>query len=85
MDANKLKVLQGIAYQIAPACGRCKHATLGHAVDWGVCRIQTYEHQKHSDKTRYLSIYRYGSCLKFEAISNESIHTFSEFVVTRSK
>jgi hypothetical protein len=80
MDENKLKVLREIEYAIHPACGRCAHSGFSDDASWGECFIHQYEHQKHTDSQRYLSVYKYGSCPSFEPIKYEAIHAFAEFV-----
>lgn len=81
MDANKLRVLQSIDYAVS-ACGVCRHAEIAPGRDWGTCRAKTYEHQKHTDTTRQLSIFRYGRCGDFEAEPNldNYLDGFAEFL-----
>lgn len=67
MDANKLKKLKEINYEITPSCGMCKFSQFAGTIDFGTCSLHTYEHLKHSDSKRELSIYRYGSCHFFIA------------------
>ena len=65
MDENKLKVLKKIEYQRSECCGNCiwsKFQKFPKSLDFGECRCFKYKHLKHSDKTRNLSIYRYGTC-----------------------
>lgn len=64
MDANKLKVLQEIEYKISAVCSLCLHGEFPQN-DFGTCSIHTYEHQKHSDQTRKLSVHKLGSCAMF--------------------
>lgn len=66
MDANKLKVLQDIGYEVQKVCGLCRHAQLSPD-GWGTCAIQSYQHLKHTGDPRQLSITRYGGCPKFKA------------------
>lgn len=65
MDANKLKILQAIGYSIPKVCGWCTHFTAQPMLAFGTCGAQTYQHLKHSDSQRSLSVYRYGSCSSF--------------------
>jgi hypothetical protein len=65
MDANKLKKLKEIKYQIRKCCGTCKHANFP-ANDWSTCQFHTYQHQKHTVEMRNLSVNSYGYCPSFE-------------------
>lgn len=70
MDANKLKVLRAIGYEIPPTCGLCLHGVFdenrsGVAL-WGTCAVHTYAHIKHGT-VRQLSIFRAGTCPQFVA------------------
>lgn len=80
MDANKRQVLIDIGYKILPVCGLCKHSTFLKE-NWGACNIQTYDHLKHSDAKRQLSIHRFGTCPKFEIdeIKKSELVKFDEF------
>lgn len=69
MDANKLKVLQSLPYKIQKCCGLCSHGQLS-ANGWGTCKVNDYEHLKHSDSNRKMSIMEYGYCPKFELKKN---------------
>jgi hypothetical protein len=82
MDANKLQVLRGLPYVIPKTCGLCKHGQFLPSVDWGSCSVTMYEHQKHSESHRQLSIYRGGSCAKFEEAEKVEglLGTFKEFL-----
>lgn len=79
MDANKLKVLREVKYRLQKCCGLCTHGWFPKD-DWGTCEAHTYEHQKHTEGNRRLSIHKYGSCHLFEAKTN-LIHlgSFREF------
>jgi hypothetical protein len=65
MDANKLKVLQALPYRIQPVCGLCKYGSFP-SDDWGSCEAHKYNHLKHSEATRDISIHKYGTCKNFE-------------------
>jgi hypothetical protein len=82
VDKNKLQVLRDIKYTIAVQCGLCKHARFAATEDFGVCSIQTYEHQKHTGEPRLLSINRAGSCPKAEIDEDakSALGPWSEFV-----
>ena len=66
MDDNKLAKLKAIGYTIPKTCGFCKHADFVGNSDYGSCTKFEYEHLKHSDAKRHLSIYRGGACPSFE-------------------
>lgn len=78
MDANKRDKLDDIAYAIE-ACGVCIHAMIMPLQDWGECGLHTYEHQKHTENPRPLSINRHGCCPQFE-LSNQSAENLGHFV-----
>lgn len=62
-DENKFKKLGEIGYAIYPCCGLCKHSDFVDSLAlWGLCRLRTYQHGKHSDPTRNLGIHRLGRC-----------------------
>jgi len=81
MDANKLKVLQDLSYEIRPACGLCVHGVFPQN-DWGTCQKHQYDHLKHTGEPRQLSIFRYGSCKEYEFHKplEPLIGTFNQFV-----
>lgn len=62
MDANKRQVLQDVGYRIQECCGTCLHGQFPPGLNFGVCLYHKYEHLKHSDKVRQLSVYQYGHC-----------------------
>ena len=61
MDENKLKELKDNGYKINKCCGICQNGIFNNS-DFGFCNIKTYEHLKHTDSTRQLSIYKFGIC-----------------------
>jgi len=81
MDANKLAKLQKIDYQVCKVCGLCLHSNFPNS-EWGTCGLHKYDHLKHSETTRELSIHKFGSCKHFEL--NESmvnnLGTFKGFI-----
>lgn len=81
MDANKLKVLREVGYQIPGVCGLCRHGAFPKN-NWGTCNVTTYSHQKHTGDDRQLSIHKFGSCPKFDADPNAvfGLLAFSEFL-----
>lgn len=66
MDANKLAELKRIGYTIPKTCGFCVHGDFVGTKDYGACVKHEYEHKKHTGPQRFLSIYRGGTCSKFE-------------------
>ena len=63
MDANKLVKLKLIHYQVRQTCGNCVHSFFpNRQTEWGTCSKHTYDHLKHSDEKRQLSIHRFGWC-----------------------
>jgi len=96
MDANKLKVLQEIGYNVPPHCGICVHADLS-ADGWGYCNKHTYSHAKHSEEESRLSIHRTGTCwpkrdlspkeivfeLDHQKVAAMGLHAFAEFLPER--
>lgn len=66
MDADKERTLIEIGYVI-DSCGVCLFADIAAGQDWGTCLAHTYQHAKHTDTVRDLSIHRAGRCGDFEA------------------
>lgn len=66
MDKNKLSELRRIGYTIPRTCGLCRHGVFAGASHFGGCAIQQYDHLKHTESRRQLSIFRGGSCSLFE-------------------
>lgn len=66
MDANKLQKYHEVVYGIQRSCQLCKFASFRQQSNWGQCVKHTYDHLKHSDSNRHLSIYRSGVCADFE-------------------
>lgn len=62
MDENKLKELKRVGYEIHKCCGLCENFACLGLSDFGTCKVITYQHLKHSDAKRQLSVNRYGSC-----------------------
>jgi hypothetical protein len=62
MDANKLDKLRAINYQIHPTCGSCVAGSFRVNSEFGLCTVHGYEHQKHSQSDRSLSVHVHGSC-----------------------
>lgn len=79
MDANKREVLIDIGYVIRPCCGRCRFADIAPLSDWGTCKVIGYDHEKHTDSRRKLSINRHGVCESFMVRPSEDLLGFNEF------
>lgn len=62
MDANKLDKLRAINYQVHPTCGTCTWGGFRINSEFGLCSLHVYEHQKHTESERPLSVYVHGSC-----------------------
>lgn len=64
MDANKLTKLNNINYKVRRCCFNCEYCELGHYSFSGftTCKKHTYQHLKHTDKNRQLSIHYTGYC-----------------------
>ena len=77
MDANKLKVLQNLDYTIKRVCGNCGFTSL--VSGWGNCALHSYQHQKHTDSKRALSIHFSGSCGAHEWACHLNLQGFNEF------
>lgn len=76
MDANKNKKLEEVGYEIA-ACAMCEHGQFDGESKWGTCGLFTYEHLKHTDATRQLSVHAMGNCPSFtlfERVTAENIN-----------
>jgi len=62
MDANKLQVLRALDFKEIRCCGNCAAGNFTGNALFGTCKLHKYNHLKHSDSDRELSIYRYGVC-----------------------
>ena len=71
MDDNKLILLNKIEYKINNSCHLCKNSKFNFGKSFGVCRKHRYEHLKHSEKDREMSIHICGICSDFEMIGSE--------------
>lgn len=82
MDANKDKKLEEVGYVVHPTCDLCVHSQFPIGSDWGTCQIHTYDHKKHNEKKRFLSIYRSGSCpsFKLDKTRGDSLAGYSKYL-----
>ncbi len=87
MDANKLIVLKEIGYVVKLTCGTCKHADIPKGQDFGGCGLYTYEHLKHTQGPKPLSINRSGYCSSYEPTSlrDVTLHGFTQLVENKPK
>ncbi len=84
MDENKAQKLRDIGYAIGPTCGQCVWGCFSSpAVAFGECLRHEYEHRKHTEDRRYLSVYRHGNCPDFQRDERRvlgEVHGFKEFI-----
>jgi len=83
MDANKLVKLKEIDYHVPKTCGLCINSSFAApSGEWGECTKHSYDHQKHTDARRLLSIYRGGTCSGFELspLALSHLNRFGELV-----
>ena len=80
MDANKALALHRIDYAVRDTCGRCRHGEFPSRTPWGTCAAHEYQHQKHSDSRRHLSIHLSGWCRTFEPPASEDLGAYEEFL-----
>lgn len=62
MDENKVDKYKELGYKITKVCGACIHGRFTPHTIWGTCSKYAYEHLKHTDADRQLSIHKYGAC-----------------------
>jgi len=65
MDANKLEVLRRMPYKINKVCGLCAHSEFVSESAWGGCQKHLYDHLKHKEPAKPLSIHMFGTCPAF--------------------
>jgi hypothetical protein len=83
MDENKRLKLVEIDYHVPKTCGLCIHSSFATpSGEWGECVRHNYNHLKHAENPRYLSIFRGGTCNGFEVNPRAIgyLHRFAEFV-----
>lgn len=81
MDANKAETLRKIGYEVS-GCGLCTHYREGADPLFGECAAHFYDHAKHVDNPRPLSVTRYGRCFGFQInpVMEHRLHGYNEFV-----
>ena len=83
MDDNKRQELKSIGFTIPAACWLCKYSSFpSKGSPWGTCKLNQYEHKKHTGPKRELSIHSGGTCQKFQLNQSAlpAIHGFAEFI-----
>ena len=83
MDDNKAKALRELGYTVRRCCANCTHWTnVPPDHWWSTCQINYYDHLKHTDGVRLLSVVYCGCCHKhsFHPDWGKTIHGFSEFL-----
>lgn len=88
MDKNKLEQLKAIGYKIQRVCGFCEHARL--SMDgWGTCARKThsYQHEKHTEEERQLSIHQFGTCPDFswDQMTWVRLHSWVDLIQTQQE
>lgn len=68
MDANKLQKLREVGYVVIDCCAVCESGQFqgGPAQRWGTCAVHQYEHLKHSENPRQMSVCAFGFCPQFK-------------------
>ena len=85
MDANKLAKLRAVGYRVVPVCALCRHSVFPSrqfpASLWGTCSAHSYNHRKHTDNPRDMSVVRFGHCDAFEVdeMKVAALDAFGEF------
>jgi hypothetical protein len=69
MDPNKADALDEIDYRIVPCCWMCCFGHFEEGKEWGECYSHQYDHTKHTEKPRNISIHRSGKCRDYQASS----------------
>lgn len=82
MDENKREKLRLLGYQIRPCCGLCIHSDFQPGAEWGTCKIIEYQHRKHTQTDRQLSIYKAGVCseVELDLMMEKGLAGFAEFI-----
>jgi hypothetical protein len=81
MDVDKLKLLLAEGYHIPGQCGLCVHGSFGDAsASFGTCDIKAYEHGKHTETRRQMSVFRGGSCKKDFLPDPKKLEGLNDFV-----
>jgi hypothetical protein len=86
MDDNKLEKLRELGYTVRRCCANCIHLLDNPPSNWwSTCMVHQYEHGKHTDNPRQLSVPYCGCCSKheFHPQWGKTIHSFSEFIETK--
>lgn len=79
MDDNKLKKLKSVEYKEQLCCYNCLHSDF-NSNDFGLCCEIEYNHLKHTDKKRKLSIHKTGHCNKHKLIREVHVANFFNLI-----
>lgn len=84
MDANKLAKLREVGYIVIDCCAVCEHGQFpgGPSQRWGTCAIHQYEHLKHTENPRQMSVCSFGFCPQFKvsAVQRALMGTWAELM-----
>ena len=80
MDENKWTKINEVEYKLNQTCMLCRHGYFPlPSNDWGTCKVHKYNHKKHTDSSRYMSIHKSGSCKKdFHIKDNLDLGRYAE-------
>lgn len=81
MDANKRLKLLSLGYSIQGSCGICQYGNFVGSQSFGACGLHTYQHLKHTEDHRQLSVYIHGRCEDFTLdVAKARLGLWEEFV-----
>ena len=80
MDANKAEVLRELAYVLRRTCSNCLFGEFQGRQEWSTCSKHEYDHQKHSDTKRQLSVNRSGYCTYHKWSDQFNVGLWKEFL-----
>jgi hypothetical protein len=84
MDENKLQKLKDVDYTVKRVCGNCRFFSgeKHESKNFSTCIQHTYEHQKHTESKRYLSVHVTGYCEKHVWCQQVVgfMHAFAQFM-----
>lgn len=61
-DENKFAKLTQVGYMIPVHCGICRHGQFKPNTAWGTCALHLYDHLKHNEGGRGISVRQEGYC-----------------------
>jgi hypothetical protein len=83
MDENKAQALRDAGYRVRGCCSLCQNKNFPKPrADWGTCKVNLYDHKKHTGEPREASVHRTGWCPNFvmEEGAEAQFGKYSEFV-----